>query len=338
MDKSPDRPLVLWLLTLWALVGAMVVLGGVTRLTGSGLSMVEWRPLMGALPPLSADAWDAVFERYKASPQYAHVNSWMALADFQRIFAWEYTHRLLGRLLGLAFALPFAWFLVRGRLRGAAGRVGMAFLLGGAQGLLGWYMVLSGLVDVPEVSHLRLAAHLALAFVTGGWLLWCVLSLAAPRVHAGGRLWWGGVAGLGLLAVQVVWGAFMAGKRAGLLSATFPKMNGQWVPDAVMKGADLGAALVSNPLGIHFAHRSLGWLVLVAGVLFGGALTRRGGASRRWGRVVHGVVGTQFLLGVGTVMMHVPTAMAVVHQLGGYLLVSVWLIALWSLRRPAPGG
>ena len=337
MANTPDRPVVVWLMSLWALVGAMVVLGGITRLTGSGLSMVEWRPLMGALPPMSSAAWHAVFEQYQATPQYEQVNHWMQLADFQRIFMWEYLHRLLGRGLGVVFALPFLWFLAKGRLRGATGRVGLAFLLGGAQGLLGWYMVKSGLVDVPEVSHYRLAAHLGLAFVTGGWLLGCVLSLVAPAPgRAEPRLWWSGVAGLGLLAIQVVWGAFMAGRRAGLLSATFPKMNGQWVPQVVRDGGDLVATLASNPMGIHFAHRTLGWLVLAVAITWGMAMMRQGGIARRWGHVVLAVVTTQFLLGVATVMMHVPTTIAVVHQLGGYVLVSTWLIALWSLRVQAP--
>ncbi len=338
MAKTPDRPVVLWLLTLWALVGAMVVVGGVTRLTGSGLSMVEWRPLMGTLPPMSAAEWEAVFAQYRATPQFEQVNHWMGLADFQRIFAWEYAHRLLGRALGLVFAVPFLWFLVKGRLAGAASRIGLAFVLGAGQGLMGWYMVRSGLIDVPEVSHYRLAAHLGLAFITGGWLLWTVMSLAAPvRGRASGELWWTGIAGLALLSTQVVWGAFMAGKRAGLAASTFPKMDGVWMPDAVWEAPDLLAVLLSDPMGIHFTHRTLAWFVLAVGLSWGHALIRRGGASRRWGAVVIGLLFAQFLLGVSAVLAELPLGIASAHQVCGYALFSAWLIALWAVRlQPEP--
>ena len=334
MSARPvDRPVVVWLLTLWALVAAMLVVGGITRLTGSGLSMVDWRPLMGALPPMTHGEWLDVFARYQASPQYEQVNSWMTLQDFQRIFAWEYVHRLLGRGLGLVFALPFLGFLVTGKLAGAWGRVGIAFLLGAGQGLMGWYMVRSGLVDIPEVSHFRLAAHLGLAFLAGSWLLWTALSLAMPEPsHGDPRLFRFGWLGLGLVAIQVVWGAFMAGKRAGLVSDTWPRMHGRWVPEAVAQATDLLPALASDPAGIHFAHRTFAWVVVAVGVAWGVALVRRGGAPRRPGAVVLVVLGAQFVLGVATVVLHVPIGVAVIHQLGGYLLVSAWLIALHALR------
>lgn len=320
-----------WLWAVWGLIGLMVVVGGITRLTGSGLSMVDWRPLMGALPPIGEAEWLAVFEQYKQSPQYQQVNHWMGLADFKRIFFWEYIHRLLGRFIGVAFAVPFVWFAVRRQLRGRlAVRTSIAFVLGGLQGLLGWYMVKSGLVDVPEVSHLRLAAHLGLAFFVSVYVLHIILDLTAPPGETGhpARLRvWGWVA-LGLLAVQIVWGAFMAGTDAGWLYATFPTMNGAWVPAF--------ESIVSDPAGIHFAHRTLGYLV--AAVLIGWAIdvrrtvrTPRAGALAMW--VGLGVV-AQFLLGVATVVLNVPTSIAVAHQLGAFLLLAAAVATQHALRVP----
>ncbi|MEZ4463423.1 MAG: COX15/CtaA family protein [bacterium] len=182
--ERADRAVRAWLWVVWGMILTMVVVGGITRLTGSGLSMVEWRPLMGALPPLSEAEWLAVFEQYKQSPQYQQVNHWMTLGDFERIFFWEYFHRLLGRLIGVVVLVPGLWFLVRRRLRGKrAVQVLLAFVFGGLQGLLGWYMVKSGLVDVPAVSHYRLAAHLSLAFFVGCWILWILMGLRAPAVR-----------------------------------------------------------------------------------------------------------------------------------------------------------
>ncbi|MBW2223699.1 MAG: COX15/CtaA family protein [Deltaproteobacteria bacterium] len=176
-----SRLVATWLLFLYLMVFAMVIVGGATRLTGSGLSMVQWHPFMGALPPLSESDWTETFQKYQASPQYKLVNHWMLLSDFKRIFLWEYAHRLLGRLIGVFFIVPWLLFLVQRRLdRPLAWKTFVAFLLGGAQGLLGWFMVKSGLVDNPEVSHYRLAAHLGLALLVGQYLLWLFLDLRAP--------------------------------------------------------------------------------------------------------------------------------------------------------------
>ena len=228
-----------WLLCLYLMVFAMVIVGGTTRLTGSGLSMVQWHPLMGALPPLSESDWVETFQKYQASPQYKLVNRWMLLSDFKRIFLWEYAHRLLGRLIGVFFFVPWLFFLVRRRLDGPlAWKTLVAFLLGGAQGLLGWFMVKSGLVDNPEVSHYGLAAHLVLALVVGHYLLWLFLDLRAPpagrsrsqpRSTSDAPTW----SFIALLALQIVFGALMAGKHAGLVAATFPDMNGEWVPSTL---------------------------------------------------------------------------------------------------------
>lgn len=323
-----DRAVVAWLWVVWAFVLAMVVVGGVTRLTGSGLSMVVWQPLIGAIPPLNHADWQAVFEQYQRTPQYQQVNSWMTLGDFQRIFFWEYLHRLLGRLIGLVVLVPGVWFFVRGRVRGAlAVRVLLAFVFGGLQGVLGWYMVMSGLVDVPAVSHYRLAAHLSLAFFVGCWVLWILLDLLAPAARRGdaairrGAGWF-----LVLLAVQIVYGAFMAGSRAGYLFATFPAMHGAWWPP----GASLAwPDVTSNPVTIHALHRHLAWVVLAAGLwLCARARSQATDAGQRaaasWLAVA---IAVQVALGIATVMTSVQIALATAHQGVSFLLLSsaVWL-------------
>lgn len=331
-----------WLWFMWWTVFAMVVIGGITRLTESGLSMVEWRPLMGALPPMSEAEWLEVFAKYQQTPQYQQVNVGMTLEDFKRIFFWEYFHRLFGRLIGVFFFVPFVWFLIRKRLKGRlALRVGIAFLLGGAQGLLGWFMVQSGLVDQPAVSHYRLAAHLSLAFFVGMYLIWIAWDLI-PRepipedARPSPKLTWGFVA---LLAVQIVWGAFMAGKDAGHISSTFPDMNGAFMPDAVLATDAVWIVdLMENPWSIHFVHRTLGWIVVFAGIALTAHLYRRGTTAlvRRTGALLAAGLVLQFLLGVLTVVLHVPIWAAVMHQGGAYVLLTIAARAAWLSRERKP--
>ncbi|MCB9546550.1 MAG: COX15/CtaA family protein [Myxococcales bacterium] len=317
-----DRAVRAWLWVVWGMILTIVVVGGITRLTGSGLSMVEWRPLMGALPPLSEAEWIAVFEQYKQSPQYQQVNHWMTLGDFERIFFWEYFHRLLGRLIGVVVLVPGLWFLARRRLRGKrAVQVLLAFVFGGLQGLLGWYMVKSGLVDVPAVSHYRLAAHLSLAFFVGCWILWILLGLRAPTARTGRPgVVRGGLAFLGLLTVQIVWGAFMAGTRAGYLYRTWPDMNGEYWPT----GAGLSLAeLTHNPLSIHAVHRHLALVVVALGVWLGVRALKAAtdGGQRRVARLFLLALVAQLGLGIATVMAAMPTALASAHQGMAFLLL-----------------
>lgn len=316
-----------WLLVIYAMIAAMVVIGGITRLTGSGLSMVDWHPLMGALPPLSEDAWQAVFARYQQSPQYAQVNHWMTLGDFKQIFFWEYLHRLLGRLIGVVFFLPWVVFVAQKRLRGAfAGRTAIAFLLGGGQGLLGWFMVQSGLVDVPEVSHFRLAAHLGLAFLVAQWVQWLWMESGwqrpTPAQRAlGGATVWGFAA---LLGLQIVYGAFMAGKRAGKIFATFPDMNGSFWPAGWRSGGGVVDDVLYNPIAIHAIHRTLAWAVALAAVVLATQALRRAqtAAQRRAAQVFAALVGVQVALGAATVMSSVAIPWAVAHQGVALLLLS----------------
>ncbi len=336
--QSTDAAVRGWLLLVFTWIVAMVALGGITRLTGSGLSMVEWHPLMGFLPPLDEASWDIVFAQYQEFPQYRLVNHWMTVEDFKQIYIWEYLHRLCGRLLGVVFLVPWVVFVVRGQIRRTlALRTGGAFLLGGLQGLLGWYMVKSGLVDTPDVSHFRLAAHLSLAFVTALYVLWIWMSLQWPesgkRQTNAGRVW---VAIGVLIGLQVVYGAFMAGLKAGYLSNTFPLMSGSIFPVGLFKGKSVIEVAVWAPAGVHLIHRTLGWCVLVA-TIFGALWARALATSRRQRRLSElAVVGVsiQFALGVLTILFSVPVCAAVTHQVGALLLLSVVTACVYSFREP----
>ncbi len=333
--SDKDGPAVVtWLLSIYVMVFLMVIIGGITRLTGSGLSMVEWRPLMGALPPLSTDAWNEVFEKYKTFPQYQKVNGWMDLSAFKQIFFWEYLHRLWGRLIGLAVFVPWLVFLIRKQLSDRT-RIGalIAIFLGGAQGVLGWYMVKSGLVDVPSVSHFRLAAHLVLALVVSQWLVWMLLDIRAPwKLHAPPLP--GGlkvpVSLLALLYLQITYGAFVAGKRAGFMSSTFPDMNGEYLPGAFFNGPSVIGDLLNSPLAIHYTHRALGTLLLLSFVGAGLWLSRQlsDPIDRRLAKSLVHMVLLQFVLGVVTVVLIVPIPWAVAHQGGAVLLLGLTTVLL----------
>ncbi len=337
-DSPSTAPVVRWLLVIYAMTLAMVVIGGITRLTGSGLSMVEWRPLFGALPPIGEAEWLRVFERYQEFPQYREVNHWMQLADFKRIFFWEYVHRLLGRTIGLVFLVPYLAFLKNGRLHGQLSRrVLIAFVLGGAQGLLGWIMVRSGMVDVPAVSHFRLAAHLVLAFIVGHYVLWIVLDVraagrrvAAESVRLAPAVW----ALMALVLVQIAYGAFMAGLRAGVLFPTFPTMSGAWIPPEAFMGPSVVRAALYDSITVHFLHRVLGYLSVVACValwLWARTVAPATIATRRLG-IVTAVAFAQVVLGVVTVLTSVSIPIAVAHQALGFGLLTTVLFAAHATR------
>ncbi|MBI4953394.1 MAG: COX15/CtaA family protein [Myxococcales bacterium] len=353
MDRAAESPsghrsVVVWLALVYLSILVMLSLGGITRLTGSGLSMVEWHPLMGAIPPLGHDAWQEVFEKYQQSPQYKLVNHWMTLGDFQQIFLWEYLHRLWGRLVGVAYVVPWAVLLWRRRIRGRlAVRTFIPFVLGGLQGALGWYMVASGLVDVPAVSHYRLAAHLGLALVVACYVQWLALDLSAPpaptaapaRRTLGVAAW----ATFALVALQVAYGAFMAGTRAGHLYSTFPTLNGDWFPPQAFAYEPWWRNVLESPFGIHFVHRTLGWLTAAAVLVFAAYAWRRATTpvGRFATRALVVLVVVQMTLGALTVVLHVPVWAAALHQLCGALLLSCALAAVHASRgaprrAPAP--
>jgi cytochrome c oxidase assembly protein subunit 15 len=321
------RPVALarWLLAVAALVVLIVAIGGITRLTESGLSITEWKPVTGALPPLSEAQWRAEFAAYQKIGEFQKINgpAGMTLADYKFIYFWEWSHRLLGRLIGLAFALPMAWFWVRGAIpRGYTPRLLALLALGGLQGVFGWYMVRSGLSDeVTDVSHFWLSIHLLTALITLAGLVWTALDLLALRRDPAARparlTGLGMVAGL-ILFVQLLLGAWVAGLNAGLASDTWPLMQGRVVPEADWsKGA--GWALTHDPYLLHFLHRWWAWVVVAALVVL--ARKVRAG-ERRASIAIHAAFGTQIVLGVATVLTGVELWLAVLHQLVGALLVA----------------
>jgi cytochrome c oxidase assembly protein subunit 15 len=330
-----------WLFACCALVFAMVVVGGITRLTHSGLSIVEWQPIVGTLPPLGEAQWLETFEKYKATPEYKQVNQGMSLGEFKGIFWWEYIHRLLGRLIGLAFLLPLAWFWMRGRIRGAL-RLELLgiFLLGGLQGALGWYMVQSGLVDNPRVSQYRLTAHLALALAIYAAMFWSALSLlerrprpAAHRVLQ--RLGWTVTA---VVAYMVITGGFVAGIRAGYAYNTFPLMNGHWVPPEIMQIEPWYLNFFNNMATVQFDHRAGAWALalLVPWLWLRARREALGAEGRRAAHLLLAAAILQIGLGIATLLLAVPVALGAAHQGGAVLLLSAALYVNRQLRATAP--
>ena len=340
MNRSDLRAVRGWLLTLWALVMLMVMIGGITRLTGSGLSIVEWRPVTGILPPIGDAAWQQAFAAYQHSPQFRDQNHWMTLHDFRQIFFWEYVHRLFGRLIGVAVIVPWLFFVWRKKLTGAlARRTASLLVLGGIQGLVGWYMVMSGLVNEPRVSHYRLALHLLLGVGVGQWILWMALDLVAARVReyalpAGQRR--AVIALLPLLFVQLVYGAFMAGTRAGYIAPTFPDINGRFGPQTFFVTGSLARDLFESPLGIHYLHRALAFVVLAYVAVLAWVLRSQRLEVRAAAYVLLIVTMGQVALGALTVVLHVPTAVAVAHQGAAYVVCSTAILLLHAALGAAP--
>ena len=332
MSSPTPRPLALSRLLLFvaALVFAMVVVGGVTRLTESGLSITEWKPISGAIPPLSHAEWVRVFDLYQATPEYRQVNgpAGMTLATFKHIFWWEFAHRLLGRLIGLVFGAGLLWlWLKRAIPRGYGWKMIGLLVLGGLQGALGWYMVMSGLSQRTDVSHLRLSAHLLLALAIMSALIWVAIDLrrlAATGTDRPSRLTRLSAIVLGTVALQVLLGAWVAGLNAGQVASTWPLMNGHFVPEGIDWGRGAGFALTNDPFLIHFLHRWWAWVVVAELVIFARKLRKLG--ARAPSIAIHSAFGTQVLLGIATVMSGVAIWLAALHQAVGALLVActVW--------------
>lgn len=316
MSTRSNRAVIIWLSIVCLAIVVMVVVGGITRLTESGVSIVYWHPIMGAIPPLNHADWLKAFDAYKHYPQYHDEFRNMDLAGFKYIFYWEYSHRLLGRVIGVIFFVPFVLLWWRGKIDKAwmPWLIG-ALVLGGLQGLLGWYMVKSGLVDVPRVSHFRLAAHLMLALFILSYLFWLILHIrAVKRVDAPGILRKAVYLMCGVVVVQIMYGAFTAGMRAGFGYNTFPRMNNQWIADAVFAMQPWWINLVDSGATVQFIHRWLGtFLLLLAFAVWVGA--RRLGTRLKWSSAaVAGAVLIQFTLGVLTLVNVVPIDLASMHQ------------------------
>ncbi len=344
---SADRAIGLWLLGCCAMIFAIVVIGGATRLTHSGLSIAEWKPLMGVLPPLSEAEWQRVFGLYQTSPEYRAVNQGMSLAEFQGIFWWEWFHRLFARLIGVVFLVPFLWFWAKGHVsRALMSRLVGLLLLGALQGVVGWLMVASGLVDRPSVSHYRLAAHLSMALLIFTLMLWQALSLLQPEARSGTwaaapRLRGHLVLALVLALVTVVWGAFVAGLHAGLIYNSFPLMNGSFLPEEAWAYQPALINFLENPATVQFCHRWLavttGAVVLAYGLRFSIGALPVSPETRSIARMLVLMVVVQIALGITTLLLAVPVSVAVTHQAGAFILVGLLIWALHDLRR-APGG
>ena len=342
--RERPRAVAYWLLSVAALVVLMIVVGGITRLTESGLSIVRWEPVTGTIPPLSEEAWRAEFELYRQSPQYQLVNAGMSLSEFKNIYFWEYVHRLLGRLIGLAFALPLLFFAWKRAIpRGYGWKLGALLVLGGLQGAIGWWMVASGLVDRPEVSHIRLAVHLLMAFAILGLLVWVAMDLlgrAGNAAAAPARMPTVGIWALSLLFLQFLFGAYVAGLEAGYAYDSWPKMGDEWFPAGTPMLDPFLRNLVDNPIVVQFVHRWLAW-VAAAAILWLAALAwRRGERSAAAAALILTFV--QIQLGILTLLTGVDLEIAVAHQgFAALLLIAVVAAAhrlgtAPAMVRPAP--
>jgi cytochrome c oxidase assembly protein subunit 15 len=325
-------------------VYVMVVLGGVTRLTGSGLSMVKWEPIIGILPPMSLGDWQQVFELYQQSPEFKLKNAQMDLEGFKGIFWLEYWHRVLGRLIGIIFFVPLVWFIVRKKVdRHMVTKLVAMFVLGGLQGLLGWYMVKSGLVRDPHVSQYRLTAHLGLAFLIYAYMFWVALDLLYPRKAGAVASAPPGLRRFShlittLTFVTVLSGGFVAGLKAGLAYNTFPTMNGQWVPDGLLSLEPYWRNFFENVTTVQFDHRLLAISLFVLILLFWFAGMRVGLSKRlRTGfNILLVLLLIQVALGISTLLMYVPIALAATHQGGALALFTAALYISHRLGREGP--
>jgi cytochrome c oxidase assembly protein subunit 15 len=337
------RAIVYWLFGVAGLCFAIAVIGAITRLTESGLSMVEWKPLLQDVPPMTEDAWRRVFALYQASPQYQQVTHGMTLEDYKGIFWWEWFHRLVAQLIGVAFALPFLWFFVRKQLpRRLIPYLAGLFLVGGLQGLLGWAMVASGLVDRPSVSHYRLAAHLSMDLTIYSLTLWTAFFVARPRAEAVAPakarpvLRRHAVIGLSMLGFTIVWGAFTAGLRAGYLYNTFPLMGGGIAPPDLLVLQPWWFNFTENASAVQFVHRMLAMstgLVLIA-LAYRLRAAEIAPGLRRLATLLFLDVSLQVFLGIETVLNQVPVWLGALHQANAILLLGLTVRVLFLLRAP----
>jgi cytochrome c oxidase assembly protein subunit 15 len=319
INSPQSRPIQIWLLISAAMVFCMAVIGAITRLTESGLSIADWKPLIGALPPLSEKEWNRVFDLYKQIPEYQQVNSWMGLEDFKKIFFWEWFHRLFGRVIGLVYALPLLVFWVKKQIpEGFKGRLLFILGLGFAQGFMGWFMVMSGLSERTDVSHYRLAAHLGLAVLIYAMLIWTWMDMKY------GPAKWSfdnfcikrhGLISITLLAITMVWGAFTAGLNGGFIYNTWPLMGGTFMPAEVKSLT----SIFENGAAVQFTHR---WLAILTGFMI---LTY---AWRVKAGPLAGMTFVQIALGIATVLLVVPIPLAAAHQAGALILLALLLFAL----------
>ena len=342
VQQSNDQAIARWLIICAILIFAMVILGGVTRLTGSGLSMVKWHPINGAIPPLTDQTWDQEFKHYQQSPEFQKINRHFSIQEFKQIFYFEYSHRMLGRLIGLVFLIPFLYFYFTKKIKpGLTPKLIFMFILGGLQGLLGWYMVKSGLVDNPHVSQYRLTAHLIAAILIYGFIIWTALGLYNRESTVERRI--SNKPGFRkasyylmlLLIVTILSGGFVAGLKAGLIFNTFPTMHGEWIPEGLFVLSPLYLNFFENMVLIQFDHRvlaiSLASLLLVYVLVskFHHFDTTTASSFNLIGLLVI----VQVMLGISTLLMHVPVCLASFHQAGALFLFTALLFNIHRLSR-----
>ena len=340
-EKHDNYAIAVWLIACCAVIFGMIILGGVTRLTGSGLSMVDWAPIMGVLPPLNHVEWQEVFLRYQQFPEYQLKNYGMSLNEFKSIFWFEYGHRLLGRFIGVIFLLPFLYFLFRGKIeKSLTPKLIFMFILGGLQGLMGWYMVKSGLVNDPYVSQYRLTAHLGLAVLIYSYMLWVALSLLFPKErekYISGRstLAWMSLMVTGLIIITILSGGLVAGTRAGHAFNTFPLMNGQLIPSGLFDVTPIWRNFFENIITVQFDHRVLALLLF----LLISILWYKSGKIKMHTLAVTGrhlllaALVLQITLGISTLLLVVPVALAASHQAGAIILLTASIFYSHQLNR-----
>jgi len=344
-SNSPDRlrPVRIWLYVLAAAILALVAVGGMTRLTDSGLSITSWKPISGMLPPLSVQDWQTEFEAYKQIPEFIQQNYWMELSDFKFIFWWEWGHRFLGRMIGLIFAVPFVIFLVQGRLsKKLAPSLALLFVLGGFQGFLGWWMVSSGLSARVDVSQYRLATHLAAASILFAAIIWVARRLETKNPYtsymkssSGGRL---ALKFMALLVfVQIIKGAFVAGLDAGYAFNTWPLMEERWIPEGLLSLQPVWLNLFENLLTVQFSHRMLGYIIGIFGLtMLAHGYRNKASLLSGWMRIVGIIVILQVILGIVTLVMVVPVSLALGHQALAFILFASIFAALADTSSKAP--
>ncbi len=334
-----QKPIATWLLICCVMVFAMIVVGGVTRLTDSGLSIVEWQPIVGTMPPITQEDWDVLLEKYRSSPQYQKINKGMSVDEFKNIFWWEYFHRLLGRLIGIVFFVPFVYFLVKKSIDRSLGiKLTGIFILGGLQGFMGWYMVMSGLVNDPHVSQYRLTAHLGLAFVIFAAMFWVALGLLTPqsehsrpseKIQSLRRFSYSLTS---LIFIMILSGGFVAGIRAGLAYNTFPLMNGYLIPPDLFILEPWYRNFFDNITTVQFDHRLIAWLLafLVPLFWFKAHKAELSGTTRLACNLFLLMLVVQISLGITTLLQVVPIHLAASHQGGAVLLFAA---SLWVSHR-----
>ncbi len=348
--NADQKAIAIWLLVCCATIFGMIILGGITRLTGSGLSMVEWAPIMGILPPLNQAEWQETFLLYQQFPEYQLKNFHMTLHDFKSIFWFEYGHRLLGRSIGTIFLLPFLFFLFRGKIeKSLTPKLIFMFVLGGLQGLMGWYMVKSGLVDDPRVSQYRLTAHLGLAVVIYAYMLWVALGLLYPKINNVSkntdpdntiyRLSRLSLIITGIIVITILSGGFVAGTHAGFAFNTFPLMDGKLIPDGLFTQSPLWRNFFENIITVQFDHRVLATVLFLIIPVFWFKAGKIAGKlelqplARSGSHLLLAALALQITLGISTLLLVVPVALAAAHQAGAIVLLTAALFVSQQLRR-----